>query len=325
MDKNRYVFNYYSQKENNVTKAFLNVLEHSESRLTEEFIRKILQFETRTSEFRYKYQVVSDEMNLNNEKAQNFILGISDNLEIRNFKDSALSSVPDGGIFPKGNGDLNVIIESKVGKKVFLTHGQLQRHQNLFKQSVNTTFIYLLWDQIRGFFKEYKIASTDRLTNFLIDHFEHLCITNDIGTNIINNDHWFYKFGDFEYVARYLDDIIMKEIRYKIYYQNTKNNGIGYHMQLDRSKDGFAKLHVGGDVKCLILRYGSGKDNFGIRLQERFYKEYHLKNRRNESNSKAQPNELWLYLDWIANSKIEKNKLIELIELSYRKKYRIKE
>ncbi|MBU8878258.1 hypothetical protein BGM26_04555 [Bacillus sp. FJAT-29790] len=324
MDKNRYVFNYYSQKENNITKAFLNVLEHSVPKLTEKFIRTLLHFDTNTFEFKYKYQVVSGEYNLHNKEAKNFIIGISDTEEIKTIEENALSSVPDGGIFPKGKGDFNIIIESKVGKNSFLTEGQLQRHINLVRHSEDINLEFLLWDHIREFFKMFKETTTDRLTIFLIDHFENLCITNDIGTNTVDNDYWFYQFGDLEYIARQLDHTIMNEINYKVYYQNTRNNGIGYHQHYNRSKEGFAKLHVGGDVKCLILRYGSGKDDFGIKLQERVYKAYNLKDRRNKSNSIAQPNELWMHFDWIAHNQIEYRKLIELIELSYERKYKIK-
>lgn len=50
-----------------------------------------------------------------------------------------------------------------------------------------------------------------------------------------DKDLWFSKFGNVEYNARKIDDFLIHTLM--VHYQNTRNYGIGYHKEANRSLD----------------------------------------------------------------------------------------
>lgn len=77
MDQHSLIFNYYSLKENNCTKALLNILEHSEQGLRLEFITKFLSITPENMECRFYYQF-NDE--IEHTEGNNYIIAIAERI-----------------------------------------------------------------------------------------------------------------------------------------------------------------------------------------------------------------------------------------------------
>lgn len=316
---NNSIFDYYSLKENNCTKALINVLEYSNIGVLLGFLDRFLGVKASAiSEYNFEYQFTRQIEKCGDD---NFILAIAETKDINKTEDTALSSVPDGAVL---SNKLNVIIESKVGVGSYLTEGQLNRHRNKFDSSSDVQIICVTWFEVRDYFRSYltkirKETHEESVTAFLLEHFEQFCVSYGLGVTEKDNEYWFSNFGKkYEEIARGIDRILIDKL--KTHYQKTRNDGIGYHKYPDQSMNGFAKLD--SKQKCLILRYGGGHEDAGIKLQKEVYSKFNLLNRRSKSNIDAQPNELWIYLDWLGvDGPLTLSNIEELAQEALRLKY----
>ncbi|WP_100332936.1 hypothetical protein [Bacillus xiapuensis] len=137
------------QIENNVTKAFLNVLQHSSPVLTNEFIRFIGIRTKESGNFEFRQQLTSP---LNIITPYAGVIGIAENKEIRKgtYKDS---NIPDGAIL---SNEISLLLENKIGYNSYLTKEQLDGHTRLFAngQNILDEPIIITWIDIRHFLRD---------------------------------------------------------------------------------------------------------------------------------------------------------------------------
>uniref|UniRef100_UPI003896B4C4 hypothetical protein n=1 Tax=Pseudomonas aeruginosa TaxID=287 RepID=UPI003896B4C4 len=113
------------QIENNLTKAFLNVLQHSSPEMTSKFLKFAGLSPIVTQSFEYRYQVANA---LSHVSSIGAVIGIAESDEVRNSKEKTFT-IPDGAVLSE---DVSVLIESKIGYNSYLTHQQLEGHKSSF-------------------------------------------------------------------------------------------------------------------------------------------------------------------------------------------------
>ncbi|GAA0501720.1 hypothetical protein GCM10008986_31520 [Salinibacillus aidingensis] len=136
------------QIENNVTKAFLNVLQHSSNELTTSFIN-MLDIDTNSiNNYEYRYQVSSP---LSKITTIGVVVGIAENKEIRKGVPKEYG-IPDGAII---SNNVSILIENKIGYNSFLDQKQLERHKGTFAkgQKIMEEPLILSWQEVRCFFR----------------------------------------------------------------------------------------------------------------------------------------------------------------------------
>lgn len=138
MSRYKNIFHYYRgqskgstpetkqlQIENNLTKAFLNVLQHSSPELTSKFLRFTGLTPLITQPFEYRYQVSNV---LSHVSSIGAVIGIAESEEVRSSKEKTFT-IPDGAILSE---DISILIECKIGFNSYLTHQQLEGHKCCF-------------------------------------------------------------------------------------------------------------------------------------------------------------------------------------------------
>lgn len=136
------------QIENNLTKAFLNVLQHSSPEMTIKFLNFAGIDSLFNQSFEYRYQVSNV---LSHVSSIGAVIGIAESDDVRNSKEKTFT-LPDGAILSE---DVSVLIESKIGYNSYLTHQQLEGHKSSFApgQQIKEKPIILTWMDIRNFFQ----------------------------------------------------------------------------------------------------------------------------------------------------------------------------
>jgi hypothetical protein len=135
------------QIENNVTKALLNLLQHSSRRLTENLLEYLgIPFcKGNTYEYRYQVNGLLDKIT-----KVAIVLGISESNEIKRGKIKTYN-IPDGAIV---SDEVSLLIENKIGYNSYLMKEQLEGHKRNFApgQVVVDEPIIIMWSDIRKFF-----------------------------------------------------------------------------------------------------------------------------------------------------------------------------
>ncbi|PGZ92213.1 hypothetical protein [Bacillus sp. AFS029533] len=198
MNKSFTIFDKYSEKENNVTKSLVDLLRHSETRLTELFIRRFLEIEElETNQVglvkEYSLQVGTK---LIDKSGIGFVLGITD--EKMNNEKNRLDTFIEKDTIPDAMIRLNnitILIEAKVdnGK---IGKQQLRGHVKKFANGeIIKAFIYRSWQLIYMFFDEILIEQEHNfndLTNFLLNQF--LAYSENMGLTYEKTENFIYTY-----------------------------------------------------------------------------------------------------------------------------------
>lgn len=281
------------QIENNTTKAFLNVLQHSSPLLTENFIAWLgFPEQEGHGTFDYMYQVPNK---LHQQTPQAVIIGIAETEVVKNTTEIKNDSIPDGAIISHS---ISLLIETKIGSNSFLQKTQLEDHQDKFadQQHLEDTII-VTWAKLREFFlAQQALFSADPLTSFLLQQFEAFCIINCIGSQ--KTDEYFllhFENTKAQELARNVHRYIWHEADYKnIENANTKD-GIGYR-KMGKAK--FATLTTKRQ-RCLILHLGKKEKRLGLRIQQEIDKTLGRPFDRKNYEVEKYPNEAYIRLEWV--------------------------
>ncbi|MBT2661637.1 hypothetical protein [Bacillus sp. ISL-45] len=268
------------QVENKVTKAFLNVLQHSSYELTLAFLRFLgLELLSGEEHFEYLHQTSSQLP-----KATPFaaIVGIAESKELK-VGTSRQYGIPDGAIISK---EVSLLIENKIGYNSYLDVEQLNRHKAIFppNQVVKVHPIILTWKEVRDFFKkQYKPfeEKSDILTCFLLEQFEEFCTINCIGDKQKSKEYFFLRFekAKARELARHIDSYIWNSPEFNVIDAGT-NDGIGYKIA---GKPKFATLTTQRQ-RCLILHIGQKEQKLGLQIQSEIDKQLGIQYPRRTMN-----------------------------------------
>jgi len=289
------------QVENNVTKAFLNVLQHSSPELTLAFIKLLDSNNVSMEKYEYRYQVSSTLSKLTSIAA---IVGIAESK--KNVPGIPRKyGIPDGAII---SDDISLLIENKIGYNNYLDLEQLEMHKSNFAKGqmiIDKPFI-LTWKEIRSFFMEqyeYFKDKQDVITCFLMRQFEQFCIINCIGDKQKSKEYFFLRFEKLKAreLARVIDSYIWSNKEFAVTDAGTRD-GIGYK-RVGKSK--FATLTTARQ-RCLILHIGEKDSSLGLETQNKIDSELGIKYPRKEYEYIKYPHEVYIRLEWVESfSQIE--------------------
>lgn len=286
------------QSENNITKALINVFEHSHIDLRRNFLVEQLKLEDKFAEEPINFDLqVKKPLNQKFQKA--FVLGISEKLPdvntIEKIKDEN-KGVPDAAFI---SNDLCMLIEVKI-RDAKLTLEQIKRHENMFLdgQSIAEP-IFRTWDDVLLFLpqqKEVLQGEEYSITRFLIDQFINYCAINGVGPNK-SRDFYLNCFpSSIRQLARDINNYISN--KYKTEIDDTrpaKSRGISYTRKGRRGF--FAKLESVAHI--LILSYETSKGNS---MQERLDQLGIGKKRNENATAWGTPDrEAWIDLNTVSS------------------------
>jgi hypothetical protein len=284
------------QIENNTTKAFINVLQHSSPMLTMRFLEWLGLYAKETDKFEYMYQVSNE---LHRKTPQAVVVGISETDKIINNLQDKKYYIPDGAIL---SNSVSILIETKIGLNAYLDINQLEGHKKRFaiNQKVDENII-LTWNEIRNFFQEqlsYFKKANDILTCFLLEQFEEFCIINCIG-GTKTNEYFFLQFEKVkaQELARKIHDYIWSESGYQDIQDAETKDGIGYK-RIGKSK--FATLTTQRQ-RCFILHIGKKEQMLGLSVQKEIDTLLGRKFDRKDYEIEKYPHEAYIRLEWIDN------------------------
>lgn len=282
------------QVENNVTKAFINVLQHSSPELTLAFIKLLDSNNVSMENYEYRYQVSSPLSKLTPIAA---IVGIAESKKIVPGKPRKYG-IPDGAII---SNEISLLIENKIGYNTYLELEQLERHKSNFANGqmiIDKPFI-LTWKEIRSFFMEqyeHFEAKQDLISCFLMRQFEQFCIINCIGDKQKSKEYFFLRFEKLKAreLARAIDAYIWNNKEFAITDAGT-SDGIGYK-KVGKSK--FATLTTARQ-RCLILHIGKKDLSLGLETQNKIDNELGIKYPRQDYEYIKYPHETYIRLEWV--------------------------
>lgn len=281
------------QIENNVTKAFLNTLQHSSLELTSRFLNFINLPALEAKEYDYRYQVPN-----RMEKATKVsaVVGIAESKEIRKGTKKSYS-IPDAAILSQ---DHTILIENKIGYTSYLEQYQLDGHQHVFALGSDPVHapIILTWKEVRDFLKKeysYFKLKQDEVTCFLLNQFEEFCTINCIGDRQKSKEYFFLNFekSHAQKLAREIDDYIWGNLS-NIEDAGTKD-GIGYR-KYNRSK--LATLTTARQ-RCLILHIGNKEEKLGLSIQLEIDHTLGREFPRKAYEYDKYPHEAYIRLEWV--------------------------
>ncbi|MEK4198443.1 hypothetical protein [Cytobacillus sp. FSL K6-0265] len=284
------------QIENNATKAFINVLQHSSSILTRNFIHWLGLKESSKSTFEYMYQVSNE---LHCKTPQAVVIGIAETEKVINNFRNKKYYIPDGAIL---SNSVSILIETKIGLNSYLEINQLEGHKNRFavNQKVEENII-LKWDEIRKFFLEqhqYFKNTNEVLTCFLLDQFEEFCVINCIGSPK-NNEYFFLQFEKVkaQELARKIHDYIWYEAGFTDIKDAETRDGIGYKRV---GKPKFATLSIQRQ-RHFILHIGKKVQKLGLSIQGEIDNVLGREFDRQGHDDERYPHEAYIRLEWVDN------------------------
>ncbi|MDT0163523.1 hypothetical protein [Bacillus sp. AG4(2022)] len=294
------------QIENNVTKAFLNVLQHASPVLASEFIRFIGIEIKEIDNFEFRQQLTSQ---LNTITPIAVVVGIAENKEIKNgtYKDS---NIPDGAIL---SDEISLLLENKIGYNSYLNKEQLEGHRRLFAngQNILDEPIIMTWIEIRQFFrakqKDFE-KEGDVLSSFLLKQFEEFCVINCIGDRQKSKEYFFLRFekDKARKLAREIDSFIWNNAKFEVEDAGTAD-GIGYR------RKGFPKFATltTARQRCLILHVGNKDEMKGLEIQTKIDKILKRDYNRSSSDTIKYPHEAYIRLEWVEDFEQVKPYIIE--------------
>lgn len=296
------------QVENNVTKAFINVLQHSSPELTLAFIKLFDLNAVSMEGYEYRYQVSSPLSKLTSIAA---VVGIAESKKVKAGTPRQYG-IPDGAII---SDDISLLIENKIGFNTYLELEQLERHKGNFApgQLIADKPFILTWKEIRSFFMEqYRHFETkqDLVTCFLLSQFEQFCIINCIGDVQKSKEYFFLRFekSKARELARTIDSYICNDKEFAVTDAGT-SDGIGYK-KVGKTK--FATLTTARQ-RCLILHIGEKHQSLGLETQNKIDSELGIKYPRKDYENTKYPHEAYIRLEWVESF----NQIEPYIKLAY--------
>ncbi|MED3575848.1 hypothetical protein [Cytobacillus praedii] len=284
------------QIENNATKAFVNVLQHSSSLLTRNFIQWLGLKENSIDSYEYMYQVSNE---LHRMTPQAVVIGIAETEKIINNLQDKKYYIPDGAIL---SNSVSILIETKIGLNSYLEINQLEGHKNRFavNQKVEENLI-ITWDKVRNFFLEqhqYFKNANEVLTCFLLEQFEEFCVINCIGSPK-TNEYFFLQFEKekAQELARKIHEYIWTETEYTDIQDAETRDGIGYKRV---RKPKFATLSTQRQ-RHLILHIGKKEQKLGLSIQKEIDNVLGRKFDRQGYDDERYPHETYIRLEWVDN------------------------
>ncbi|MBK0075555.1 hypothetical protein [Bacillus sp. S56] len=289
------------QSENNITKAFINVFEHSHIDLRKNFLIQELKLPENIVKERIIFDLqIKKTLEHNFKKA--FVLGISNKVsKLDNYRELEEDSdgVPDAAFLSE---DLCMLIEVKV-RDAKLTIDQIKKHENLFINGQDISEpLFRTWDEILCFLerqREELEGEKYSITRFLIDQFMSFCGINGVGSNR-SKEFYFACFpSNIRQLTRDIDTYILEKYNSDIdHLRQAKSKGISYTRKGRRGF--FAKIE--SEAHILILSFESSK---GDLVQESLNKIGVGKKRNKNAKAFATPNrEAWVDLYKVESLKI---------------------
>jgi hypothetical protein len=316
----RNIFNYYRgqtkkengidigtrQIENNVKKAFINVLEHSNELLTLNFIRKFIDPKNESHTFDYLYEVGRK---LKKTTARALVVGIAETKDLsETISEKDLKTRPDGAILTDS---ISILIETKTGTDQLFVP-QLKGHKNTFAkgQLVEDQPVLILWKEIKEFFSiqlEYFKSTNDMKTSFLLEQFEQFCNDNSVGFPSKSKEYFFslFKTQKARELAKEIDEYICNKSQFKDeiedyhdrYKEGIRTDCIGYISKKGSYK--FASMTMARNV-CFALQLG--KKLHTERAKE-MQKEIDalLNHKYEDTDQNFTAGEAYIRLEWVDN------------------------
>lgn len=282
------------QIENNTTKAFINVLQHSTPILTMRFIELLGLNRSNKNTFEYMYQVSNE---LHQLTPQAIVIGIAETHMLVNNLENKKYYIPDAAILSES---VSILIETKIGLKSYLEVNQLEGHKMRFAINQKTEGnVILTWEDIRDFFQLQKFRlENDILTCFLIDQFEEFCVINCIG-GIKTNEYFFLQFEKVkaQELARKIHNYIWNESGYQDIQDAGTKDGIGYK-KIGKPK--FATLSTQRQ-RHFILHIGKKDKGMGQSIQQEIDEVIGRKFNRKDNEDEKYPHEAYIRLEWVNN------------------------
>ncbi|WP_430789154.1 hypothetical protein VBD025_02915 [Virgibacillus flavescens] len=297
------------QIENNTTKAFINVLQHSSPLLTKNFIEWLGFKGNGENSFEYMYQVTNE---LHRKTPQAIVIGIAETDNIINNLQDKKYSIPDGAIL---SDSVSILLETKIGLKSYIEINQIEGHKKRFAVDQNVEEnIVVTWNKIRVFYLEQlqQFRKTkETLTCFLLEQFEEFCVINCIGSAKTNE----YSFLQFEKVkaqklARKIHNYIWEEAGYKDVQDAGTRDGIGYK-RIGKPK--FATLSIQRQ-RHFILHIGKKEQRLGLSIQNEIDNVIGRKFDRQRHDEERYPHETYIRLEWVDNFE----QIRSFIDLAYK-------
>jgi hypothetical protein len=296
------------QIENNVTKALLNLLQHSSRRLTENFLEFVGIPFCKDNTYEYRYQVNGS---LDKITKVAMVLGISESNEIKRGEIKTYN-IPDGAIVSE---DVSLLIENKIGYNSYLMKEQLEGHKRNFApgQVVVEEPLIIVWSDIRKFFllqQESFEKPEDNLTLFLLNQFEEFCTINGLGDKQKSKEYFFLRFEKEKArnLAKAVDCYISDNTSFEVEDAGTKD-GIGYK-KIGTIK--FATLTTARQ-RCLILHVGNMDQKLGLQVQEEIDEELGIRFNRKDYEYIKNPHEAYIRLEWVKDL----NQISRFIDFAY--------
>lgn len=198
MNKSFTIFDKYSEKENNTTKSFIDLLRYSETCLTELFISRFLKIENLETQRMSLIKVYGLQIGTKivERSGIGVVVGITD--ETRNNEKSRIDTLIEKDTIPDAMIRLNnitILIEAKVenGK---IDKQQIRDHEKKFADcEFIQSPIYCSWQQIYVFFEKIfreQENNFNELTKFLLNQFLVFC--ENMGFTYEKTENYIYTF-----------------------------------------------------------------------------------------------------------------------------------
>jgi len=305
------LYDTYTQKENNVTKALIDLLRFSDVQLTFQFIKHCLgisEILLETSiERRYALQVGNK---LNECSGYGYVIGISDRIKNDNKKSNVeKETVPDALI--KLN-NITLLIESKVdGNKIDMQ--QIKDHEKMFADGeIIQPYKEISWEDIYEFFLKMDrgFIENGSVTEFLLGQYIVYC--ENMGFSSIKSKEYIYTyFANKPKVLSVIKEIdnYLNNLDY-VYFNEKITDCFGYKIRKRNGK--FTnKFFTSSTYKqgAYILHFSSYK--YASEIQKELDRVFQGNKKMNNTKSEAQ-----IYMDLIDSFQ----QLKPYIDIAYRER-----
>ncbi|MGG0657699.1 hypothetical protein [Rummeliibacillus pycnus] len=305
------LYDTYTQKENNVTKALIDLLRFSDVQLTFQFIKQCLGISEilleEPNERRYALQVGNK---LNERSGYGYVIGISDRIKNDN-KNSIVEkdTIPDALI--KLN-NITLLIESKVdGNKINMQ--QIKDHEKMFADGeIIQPYKEISWEDIYEFFLKLDrgFIENGSVTELLLDQYIVYC--ENMGFSSIKSKEYIYTcFANKPKVLSIIKKIdnYLNNLDY-VYFNEKITDCFGYKIRKRNGK--FTnKFFTSSTYKqgAYILHFSSYK--LASEIQKELDSVFQGNKRMNDTKSEAQ-----IYMDLVDSFQ----QLKPYIDLAYRER-----
>ncbi|QYR21129.1 hypothetical protein KZ483_26030 [Paenibacillus sp. sptzw28] len=240
MVKSLTIFDHYSEKENNATKALIDLLRHSETRLTRLFLSSLLKISELDPTGEDRHYDLQIGQQLLRPRGYGYVVAISDakreSVETRVYTDRGKDSIPDALIQLN---NVSLLIEAKLdGAKVDLS--QIKNHEARFTEGeIIHEPKFITWQEIHSFLKQIQdryLYNWNDVTAFLLGQYlsycEHMGFVYEKEESFILAD--FINRPSIQRVIKEID-IYLKSLP-EVYFEEDIRDCFGYKLRLPSGK-----------------------------------------------------------------------------------------